>query len=115
MNFRKETSRFEVLWNIFLDQLNRPLQRDVTRSRILGVICLWFTQQISYMKQQNCLSPCHEFVRMVFLLLTFMLTQQLFSLSTAEETCEKKDVCSCKFKNGSVVNLRPVDGGSKPR
>ncbi|XP_068670755.1 cation-dependent mannose-6-phosphate receptor-like [Montipora foliosa] len=67
------------------------------------------------MKQQNCLSPCHEFVRMVFLLLTFMLTQQLFSLSTAEETCEKIDVCSCKFKNGSVVNLRPVDGGSKPR
>ncbi|XP_068739214.1 cation-dependent mannose-6-phosphate receptor-like [Montipora capricornis] len=52
---------------------------------------------------------------MVFLLLTFMLTQQLFSLSTAEETCEKIDVCSCKFKNGSVVNLRPVDGGSKPR
>ncbi|XP_068670763.1 uncharacterized protein [Montipora foliosa] len=53
---------------------------------------------------------------MAFLLLTFMLIQlQFFTLSTAEETCEKRDVCSCMFKNGSVVNLRPVDGGSKPR
>ena len=34
----------------------------------------------------------------------------------SEETCEKVDTCSCKFKNGSTVNLRPEDGGKgKPK
>ena len=33
-----------------------------------------------------------------------------FSMS---EDCYKMDVCSCRFKNGSIVSLWPVDGGSK--
>ena len=34
----------------------------------------------------------------------------------SEETCKKDGTCSCKFKNGSVVNLRPEDGGkNKPK
>lgn len=37
-------------------------------------------------------------------------------LCKSEETCVKRDVCSCKFKNGSIVDLRPADGGkSGPR
>ena len=34
----------------------------------------------------------------------------------SEETCKKIDTCSCKFKNGSIVNLKPEDGGKgKPK
>ena len=33
----------------------------------------------------------------------------------SEETCEKVNTCSCKFKNGSTVNLKPVDGGDSPK
>ncbi|XP_067022396.1 uncharacterized protein [Acropora muricata] len=37
------------------------------------------------------------------------------ALCKAQETCRKDDVCSCTFKNGSQVNLRPIDGGNTPR
>ena len=33
----------------------------------------------------------------------------------SEETCERDDTCSCKFKNGSIVNLKPADGGDSPK
>ena len=33
----------------------------------------------------------------------------------SEETCERVDTCSCKFKNGSIVNLKPADGGDSPK
>lgn len=33
--------------------------------------------------------------------------------STSGETCDKINTCSCKFSNGSTVDLKPVDGGSK--
>jgi len=45
--------------------------------------------------------------------LTIIVLLKLLTFSTSEETCEKIDVCSCKLKNGSTVNLKPVDGGSK--
>lgn len=45
--------------------------------------------------------------------LTIIVLLKLLTFSTSEETCEKVDVCSCKLKNGSTVNLKPVDGGSK--
>ncbi|KAL9966645.1 hypothetical protein ACROYT_G024754 [Oculina patagonica] len=38
-----------------------------------------------------------------------------YACATGEETCEKIDTCSCKLRNGSVVSLKAVDGGSKPR
>ena len=47
--------------------------------------------------------------------LKFIIIVNLIVFSTSEETCEKKDVCSCKFKNGSTVNLRPVDNPKGPR
>ena len=28
----------------------------------------------------------------------------------SEETCKKRDTCSCRFNNGSIVNLLPKDG-----
>ncbi|XP_078376511.1 uncharacterized protein LOC144659862 [Oculina patagonica] len=45
-------------------------------------------------------------------LLTFVILKIVFSIS--EETCEKIDTCSCKLRNGLVVSLKAVDGGSKP-
>lgn len=45
--------------------------------------------------------------------LTIIVLLKLLTFSTSEETCEKVDVCSCKLKNGSTVNLKPVDRGSK--
>lgn len=47
--------------------------------------------------------------------LAFVLILEIITCSTAQETCEKIDTCSCKLKNGSTVSLKPVDGGSKPR
>ncbi|XP_074623407.1 uncharacterized protein LOC141881522 [Acropora palmata] len=37
------------------------------------------------------------------------------ALCEAQENCQKIDVCSCKFKNGSEVNLWPTDGDNNPR
>ena len=31
----------------------------------------------------------------------------------SQETCEKIDDCSCKKRNGEIINLREIDGGSK--
>ncbi|KAL9966646.1 hypothetical protein ACROYT_G024756 [Oculina patagonica] len=45
-------------------------------------------------------------------LLTFVVLKIVFSIS--EETCKKIDTCSCMLRNGSVVSLKAVDGGSKP-
>ena len=46
---------------------------------------------------------------MALVFLKFIVFLNLIVFSTSEETCEKKDVCSCTFKNGSTVDLRPVD------
>ena len=46
---------------------------------------------------------------MAFDFLKFIIFVSLIVFSTSQETCEKKDVCSCTFKNGSIVDLRPVD------
>lgn len=36
-------------------------------------------------------------------------------ISASGESCEKVDICTCKFKNGSTVSLRKADGtSSKP-
>ena len=47
------------------------------------------------------------------LLLLFIILR--VAISSSEESCEKVDVCTCKFKNGSTVSLKDADGGSKPR
>ena len=47
--------------------------------------------------------------------LKFIIFVSLIVFSTSQETCEKKDVCSCTFKNGSTVDLRPVDDPNGPR
>ena len=44
-----------------------------------------------------------------------MLVIVKITFVVSQESCEKVDVCSCRFKNGSIVSLWPVDGGSKPR
>ncbi|XP_058969878.2 cation-dependent mannose-6-phosphate receptor [Pocillopora verrucosa] len=46
------------------------------------------------------------------LLLLFIILR--VAISSSEESCDKVDVCTCKFKNGSTVSLKDADGGSKP-
>ena len=47
------------------------------------------------------------------LLLLFIILR--VAISSSEKSCDKVDVCTCKFKNGSTVSLKDADGGSKPR
>ena len=37
------------------------------------------------------------------------------AFATSQESCLKFDTCSCVLRNGSIVSLKAVDGGSTPR
>ena len=59
----------------------------------------------------------HEFISKVLGEMASARTSLAVSISLmviarciSEETCKKRDTCSCRFNNGSIVNLLPKDG-----
>ena len=58
MDFRKETSRFEVFIELFLDQLNRPLQpsQNIVTSRALASLGLSACGSAMYVTEIICIA-----------------------------------------------------------